>query len=411
MPVIYVVLGIAGFLYYIYSGTYISGFYDIGVPPRQLASSLAAFVVAAGACVTGSLMYLLLSRRFRHFVGTPPSTPATTYLTPLRRPGRKQTGYSLLVLSLPFLLIVVGKGPSSILVRPEYLVESHHYVLIVGDLLAMPAILGLGFLTASASRWRWQVTFVSLFLAYWLLFVSLSTRIAAVIVVFFLLGLALGRARERTLVLLLVLWVATLPILFEVPLALRGMAQQGLVPLPTNLARMAAVNSALEYSQSVGELVMNVGFGVPLAAYVSHAQPIPKSVLLTSLSPLPSFISVPGLPPWDAVQEHLRVSPYIPYNALGELLNQGWPWLIAYYLLIGVIAAWTDLGARVFDGQRKRWGYLIASGLLFFFAISSTEYNLRSSTRLVYYAVAAIVLWRVLYQVRFTTPSHRHRVR
>ena len=80
---------------------------------------------------------------------------------------------------------------------------------------------------------------------------------------------------------------------------------------------------------------------------------------------------------------------------------------MGYYAVIGVVAGWIDVGARAYVGHRRRWGYLIACGLLFFFAITSTQYNLRSATRLCYYAVAAVAVWEVASRVRFTRIAHR----
>ena len=248
IPAVYLSLGLAGFLFYRFSSNYAAGFYDIGVPLFRLSGALAAFIVAAAACIAGSLIYLMLSHRFKRVIRRPATSGAIDPKGRRQKPGRPKPS-SLLLLSLPFFLIVVGKGPGSILSRSQYLVESHHYVLVVGDLLSMPAVLGLGFIAAATNRLRWRMLGLGFFAVYWLLFLSLSTRITAVIFMFFVLGLALGGARHRTLLSSLVLWVVALPFLLEVPLALRGMAQQGLVPLPANLARMAAASTAVPYSK------------------------------------------------------------------------------------------------------------------------------------------------------------------
>ncbi len=409
IPGVYLVLGVAGYLYYRSSASYVGGFYDVGVPRAELGIGLGAFIVAAAACMAGSLVYLALSRRLRRV------NPSSTQLRGnLRRPssyrkGKRPGSALVFVVGLPLLLIVVGKGASNILRRPEYLVEQHHYVFIIGNLLAMPAVLALGLMTMTTRRWRWRVVFGGLFATYWLLFLSLSTRVTAVIFLFFVLGLALGGARRTTVVVLIGLWATALPVLLSIPLALRGMPEQGLEVLPSNLVRISLATPNIEYSQSVGWLVRNVSFGVPLAAYVRTAPPIPRGVFATSLSPMPSFVSVAGFPSWKDVQDQVRVNRYIPYSAIGELLNQGWYWLVLYYFVIGLVAGWMDLGARVFEGHRRRPGYLIACGLLLYFAITSTEYNLRSSTRLVYYAIVIAVLWQLLSRLRIRAARHRLR--
>ena len=406
VPAVYVSLGLAGFLYY-RANSDIGGFYDLGLSQSELATGFAAFLIAAAACLAGSLFYIMTSERLRRFSASPLRRAALRHRPVARRPVRSPRLSSLVTLGLPLLLVVIGKGASNILWRPEYLVERYHYVLIVGDLLAIPAIVALGVMIMTARRLRWRVVLGTLFVVYWLLFLSLSTRLAAVIFMFLLLGLAIGGAGRLTLGILTMLWVAALPVLLAVPIALRAMPEQGLESLPRNLATISKATSVADYSESLGSLIKNVAFGVPLAAYVSAAPQIPSGVFATSLSPLPSFVPVPGLPSWNDVQDQLRVNRYIPYSAVGELLNQGWLWIVLYFVVVGAVCGWGELGARRFERRRPQVGYLIACGLLFLFAITSTEYNLRSSTRLLYYAVAIAALWRLVSRLRIRVPTRR----
>lgn len=409
VPGCYVILSCIGYFYYRFGTSYLGGFYDLGVSDEELAQSLAAFLAATGFFLIGAFAYVVVSKRVRRLNATKDgSTPSSgTQQSRATWPRFRGGGLRLLaVLLFPLVLIVIGKGPDSILWRTKYLVESYHYIHVLGSLLALPAIFVLGLITLRSRSVVWRLVCVGLFLTYEILYLSLSTRQIAAIFLFYIAGLALGGARRRTVAALLVTWVISLPLLLQVPLELRGMPQQGVIPLLGNLASvMNASNNA--YVEEVGIVASNLTFGVPLASYVGAQSPIPKAVLATSVSPLPSFVSVPGLPTWDKVREHLRVSLYIPYSTLGELLNYGWLYLALYYLVAGTVAAWLDVGVRYFTQRWSRWGYLFGCGAFFLFAITSTQYNLRSATRIIWYALIIAALWRTLCRLRLRT-KHRY---
>ncbi|WP_264695244.1 hypothetical protein [Candidatus Nitrosacidococcus sp. I8] len=170
--------------------------------------------------------------------------------------------------------------------------------------------------------------------------------------------------------------------------------------IPSNLTSILIDDNGSLYFDYVNNLIRNTAFGVPLTAYMKNSAPLPKTLLIIGINPLPSFITLPGLPDWKQVRESLYIKAFVPYGTLGELVNYGWVWLFFYYFFVGVIATWVDIKLRIYKENRKRFGFFISNGLLFLFALSSTEYPLRSSTRLLYYAVAIALLWRFLCRIR-----------
>jgi len=404
---VYLILGSAGYVYYRLGTYYLGGFYDIGVSETGLAEALAGFFAALASFLVGALGYLLSSRRFKRLRRSKARRQVQGGTGPAIRPQTHRFGVlAFAPLLVPFLLFVVGKGPGNLWWRDEYLeVEQYHFVYIMGGLLVLPVLLGIGYMLPAKKNLLWRIACVALFILYELLFLSSSSREFFIAPMFFIVGLGLGGVRRRTIVLLVVAWTLALPLLFNFPLELRGMSEQGLAPLLSNLKEIIAQYAGAEYFLAAETLVANITFGVPLAGYVKHAASIPTDYFLASLNPLPSFVPVPGLPLWYSFDDQLRVSPYMPFSALGELLNQGWLWLILYYGIVGVIAAWADIGTRAFEGQRGRWGFLFACGILNLFAITSTQYNLRSSTRFVYYAVLLVVAWRIFCRIRVVTRS------
>lgn len=394
--VVYLVLGSAGYIYYRLGTNYLGSFYDISVPRAQLAEALLGFFVALASFLGGALVYLLSSRRFKRLRRSKARHQAIRGVGPVIRPQSRGFGaLSFAALLVPLLLFAIGKGTDSVWHRYEYLVEQHHFAYVLGALLSLPVLLAIGYILPARKSPIWRVACVAFFILYEVLFLSLSSRRFVVAPLFFIVGLAFGGARRRTIGLLLLTWTLALPLLSNVALALRGMPEQGLIVLPSNLSEIFAQDTGAEYFLAAETLIMNITFGVPLAGYVKNAALIPLDRFLVSVNPLPSIIPVPGLPSWGDFSDQVRVSEYMPFNALGELLNQGWLWLIAYYAVVGLVAAWVDIGARAFEGQRSRWGFLVACGMLDLFAITSTQYNLRTATRLIYYAVLVAIMWKV----------------
>ena len=409
-PLTYAAIGLGGYFYYRFSSSYRYGFYDLAVTHNYLARSLAAFLIAISAFVIGVLAYVLLSKRaLLVYRGRKSAKTFTVSQWQHRVPmfGRAAVTTPAF-LSLPLILTIVGIGPDNIWWRSDYLVEHYHYFLIAGSLLSLPAVLYLGAITPSRRNITWRVSCGFIFVLYMLIYLAMSTRQIVVIIVFYIAGLSLGGARRKVIAPLVTMWVLSLPLLLQIPLQLRGMPHQGLAPLFNNLISIATdTRISTGYIDAIDAGIRNLTFGVPLSGYVGSRPPIPIEALGSSLNPLPSFIPVPGLPPWENFQESLRATKYIPYNALGELLNYGWPWLTFYYMLVGLLAAWLEVSANYFQRQRSQLGYIVGCGMLLLFSIVSTQYNLRSATRLLWYAVAIAVLWRFMSRLRVHEKTHK----
>lgn len=400
---VYLIIGGTGYVYYRLSTGYLGGIYDIGVSEAALTQALLGFLVALASFLSGTLVYLLLSRRFKRLNGLRARRGARRLNSSVIRPQLRRSGASLLVLLIilvPFLLYAAGTGPGNVWFRTEYSITQYHYVLVIGNILSRLAVPVIGYILLAKKNVQWRIACSAIFILYEVLFLSLSSRMSFVAPIFFIIGLAFGGARRRTIALLLASWVLALPLLFTAPLELRGMPEQGVVPLLSNLEEIFVQGTWAGYFPAVAALIENMTFGVPQAGYVMNSAPIPKYQFLTSLNPLPSFI-IPmlDLPSWEDFGEQLRVTSYQPFSTLGELLNQGWLWLILFYAVAGFIAAWADIGARAFEGKSSRWGFLFACGVLDLFAIVSTQYNLRTSARLIYYAILIVVAWKVLCRI------------
>ena len=404
VPLVYLILGVTGYLYYSFTTGYRGGFYDLGVSESQLMSGLAGIVVAIGAFVIGALLFMLTSKRAIQQIRAASQGQPSILLRGSWRvkvPPRVSLG----IVAVPLVLLVIGKGPESIMSRADYITEKYHYLVIAGSVLVVPAMLALGFLSAGSRSIAWRAVCLAIFSSYVLLLLSLSTRLVVVAVLLFIFGLALRGKRRSTIVLHLAMWVIALPLLLNLPLSLRVRPEQGIVPLAANLIAVAGTDFVDTYLRAADDTVRNVAFGVPLAAYVQDARPISFGILMTSLNPLPSFVPIAGIPSWETVSGQLRITTYIPYSGIGELLNHGLVCLVLYYVAVGIVAAWVDIGVRASYGRSSRWGFFAACALMLFFALYSTQYNLRSDTRLLYYTVLVAYLWQLVSRLRFKPKS------
>lgn len=405
---VYLIIGSLGYICYKYTPSYMLGFYNLHISEGELTKGAAGFLIALASFLVGVCTYLVFSRKLKRL-----SKP------PIKAQAFKQRGRSMhaitrginwilfVPLCIPALLFVVGKGPENIWSRNVYLIDEYHFVYIAASMLSFPALLAAGYILPKNKSILWRFSSISVLILYVILFLSASTRRVIIAPLVFIIGLAFAGVQRRTVFVLLAVWFVSLPLLSAIPLGLRGMPEQGLAPLLSNIGLILSRGMGVDYFESAMTLTRNITFGVPVTGYVTGVSTIPKDYFVVSIQPLPSFVDIPGLPPWSNFKDQLRVNDYVPFSAIGELLNQGWIYLVAYYVIVGLITAWVDVNTRFFQARHRNfWGFLIACGMLDTFAIISTQYNLRSATRFVYYAVFITIVWGMLCRVRFV---FRHR--
>jgi hypothetical protein len=286
----------------------------------------------------------------------------------------------VLAAPLPLLLLVVGFGPDR-LVRRNLYIETHvgsSPLTSLGTSLSVAMIVGLGYLwgTRTSRIWVTILTF-----GYTLAFLGLGSRRLALIPILFALGVfaALPNRRSRWLL----AGTAVLSVyLVGLPLAFRGLPAHGIAPyldaLP-DIMRSEHPWAATGRNLLIGfALIGQTAFG--LAAF-------PKADIAVALNPLPG-----GPAGWYDIADSHRLNIYTPTAGLGELGNAGWEMAILVCLMLGAVLAYVDVRSkRLMARDKQLFGLaLVLLGALFLLLI--TQYNLRSATRMLYYAVALDVL-------------------
>lgn len=295
--------------------------------------------------------------------------------------------------------LILGVGVSNIVFGSEYLSEEFHLLKVLGMAAAPIGIVGAGGVAAlrrSEGRSWWIIFILVLILE--LLLLAIGTRRAALLPLFFVSGLYYFGREQRIVMPAVFLSLAITPVLYLLMLAFRSMPMQGIIPL------FNIFSSLSEYELPFGDLIVtyplnNFLSGVPQTGYVIEQSKIPIEKFFISINPLPG-----GLIGWEDAAKTMRVNRYVPYNALGELLNYGLVWAGSYFFLFGWIVSFFQ---SQIEKMKSRGGSFIRLVVILFivlFLIFSTQYHLRSATRFIVYAglliAAHIVLYKVMHGIR-----------
>ena len=159
----------------------------------------------------------------------------------------------------------------------------------------------------------------------------------------------------------------------------------GLIPLGEQLStRTGEITSGLSLSALLG----NTLIAGPETAVVAN-RPIRGDALWVSVNPMPGRIAG-----WNELQPGLRFTKSMPYNALGELGSHGW---VALVLVAGAAGILLGLSTRIawnLKGTYATVAALLVLGCVGFFSVSILQYNLRSSFRIVWYALLGVsAIW------------------
>ncbi len=310
---------------------------------------------------------------------------------------------ALALACIPLAAYVVGVGPGAIISAPTYLYQTGpHVAVIIGQALGPVALILVGYFAFDRSSLLGaRVCAVVIALAYALLYLAVATRALALWPVLIFTGAFFAGALNLTRLIIAGTFVSLLALFgAEAALNLRALPDHG---LDASLRYLVTQPSAV-----VGQGVPfhDVLFGAPLTLYVqTHVGHLSFGDFLTSVSPAPS-----SLTSWAQIAPLLRVNQYIPYSAIGELDNHGL-WLLFAFMTVAA-AALVAVERLVLSTSERLRGIGLATtlGIAAFFVVQCTEYNLRSVSRVIYYAVVLGVGLRLVSEFadRRNSPAERN---
>jgi hypothetical protein len=279
--------------------------------------------------------------------------------------------------ALPIVYDLATSGIGHLLDRPLYISDAFGGGSVaIADQLAVAAVVVLGYL---AGTWRGAGRAVAVTLAglYGVLFFAGGSRRLALAPLLFALGIYAAAPGRRSRAGLVVAAGASL-YLIPLPLFLRDQARHGLLPYHDRLPAVLLDTSGWD------EVGRNVLISFAIIGVTAYVQPhMPLHDLGVSLNPLPG-----RLVGWYDVAPLHRLNDYTPYGAVGELGNAGSWAVIGYFFVIGLIMAHLDRRVRSLLMNGRTAHALLIVGLVGLFCLFNQQYNLRQSTRMVYYALA-----------------------
>jgi hypothetical protein len=290
----------------------------------------------------------------------------------------------LLLIAIAILLAIVmaSFGWHDLMKRLIYLPISHRPLYSVAAELGTVATLGLGYLFA-AGRGGQRILTQVLLICYGLVFFSISSRRLALLPLLFALGGLSSAPQSRYWKRLLPFSLVASIALIRVSLHTRSLSEHGFWPYLHSLPDIPAGGW-----ESV-MLNLLVGFGV-IGKTAFEVPPLPMEDFIISINPVPGDLSG-----WYGIAGQHRLNRFMPFAALGELGNAGWLPLVGYCLTAGFVLAYLDWRMRTLLDRGQQLYGLALVGLAGLFVLFSTQYNLRSATRLLYYAVTLDVIIRI----------------
>ena len=402
----YLVLGFAGVFIYGFTDMSLQAkFYWLPVSRSDLVWTLARILGLLCAMCLGSLVYSSVVRPEASPTIRDKAAPSVVTKEgwgPTPTLGMMSLGLALSI--IPLFLLLLGAGIANMWSRSAYLTVENRVLLSIGGGLALAGAFACGTFFAAGARRRFriiQLLSFLIFVSYEAIFFALATRRFAIAPIAFCIGALLVRPRSKWLQSLAGLSLLCAPLLMQFPLLFRGLPQHGLSPYLAYSASNGGllVHSILDPNQLRG-FFLNVFYGLPLTAYVSNSPPLPFSYFLTSVNPLPGTGTN-----WYQISSLLRVNVYIPFSSLGELLNYGFWLALGLFFLFGNALAAVDRTIRRDLARQNYFLPIVYTGLTIVVILSATQYNLRSSMRVLYYWAALAFLVRML---RLVTPTRQH---
>ncbi|MDQ1124479.1 hypothetical protein [Microbacterium trichothecenolyticum] len=297
---------------------------------------------------------------------------------PLDLSGSAQVA-ALALAAIPIVMLVAPIG-LGIFYRSSYLTGEGGGAFSVAQQLALASGAVFGFVSISGTR-ALRVTALCLAVVCGVALFSLGSRRLAMLPVAVAFGAILARPRKGGKYLATGLAVAG--VLLPLPLYLRSSSLHGLLPY---VAQLGTFNIAqIDWLATLNNVI--VAFPIT-GATVFQTPPIPMEYFWISINPLPGEVAG-----FYGITQNLGLNQITPYSTIGEVWNHGAGVSILFWLVIGLTLG--ILERAVGQWLRTRYsfvglGLVVLSAL---YAVTSLQYNLRSSTRMLVYAgVIALIV-------------------
>ncbi len=93
---------------------------------------------------------------------------------------------------------------------------------------------------------------------------------------------------------------------------------------------------------------------------------------------------------WYNISDSMRLNVFAPYNSYGEVFSAGYIFTFVFYTFIGIIYAFFEKNIRKYYKEGNITGAISIFILVVFSLLVAQQYNLRTTMRFIYYALALI---------------------
>lgn len=221
-----------------------------------------------------------------------------------------------------------------------------------------------------------SLKYILYFLLISLLFSSSSRSSIFVPVLYILMSFLLERKFKLST---LIINVFVLFFLLATALSFRGLNSQGLLGNILNI-----INGQLSLNSIVNGLNYAFSFSYYANLYTIKEIMIPYSVIISSVNPLPSsFVDI------DSMIMAAKINPFSPTPAISMLYSCNSIFLWVYMYLSGLLF---EYAKKTFN---SKLGFLFLIGMLLAFSVLSLQYHLRECTRILYYILIMVVVYKL----------------
>ena len=292
---------------------------------------------------------------------------------------------SLLIILLNIILVwsLYGK---EIFLRESYTTDYNKF----GVMIMEYSLLFLIFLGGVLYKQR---IILSLLIAFFvtILCLGFGSRMATIFLLVYLFVIYILYLEKPHKFIFRIIWIPFIILFFGYNLSLRFSELHGLGPYLS----LPFTDPYAIIENTFFNIYYTLVFGV-FATYKTLIEYIPNyQYLTTSLNPSPGFLT-----DWYSIYKNLRINPYAPFTTIGEIFS--YPFIaFLFYFFIGVFFAYSEKVIHSLLSNRK----FLTGFTLFLLTIAfipySFEYNLRSATRYIYYALIFSILLRLLSKIKF----------
>lgn len=276
-----------------------------------------------------------------------------------------------IVISLIILFQVYGYG---VFQRSQY-IPSKDGVYFMKNILFVFNFIAVILIGNAYKSFKW----ISLMLFFIFLFFNITTASRRMIVYCIIYLLTIFPAIKSNIkgTFFKLIYFSSSAILFIYTLNLRRLSSHGLVPYISNIKNI--FSDVYDIAIFSFYYVFIYGFFVTSKTIASGAASLKTTII--ALNPMPG-----GIAGWHEIHDYMRINKFAPYNLYGEIISIGLQYVVLFFLILGVLFYFFDKKIRkLYIVLDKNMLAVILFLFLFLFTIYSSQYNFRSSMRLLYY--------------------------